>query len=103
MSIANDKGESGGIIKVNDNVCILAGGMYIQQMPSKHHVLRMRNIIIINAIPLAICGMRCLYPISPIGETVPWPGKNPYSKPSIHCSIYIQFNKKTPFTAAPGR
>ena len=27
--------------------------------------------------------MRCLYFISPIGETVPWPGKNPYHKPSI--------------------
>ena len=59
-------------------------------------------IIIINAIPLALCGMRCLYPISPIGETVPWPGENPYSKPSIRRSVYIQFNE-TPFIAAPGR
>ena len=27
--------------------------------------------------PLALFGMRCLYPISSIGETVPWPVKTP--------------------------
>ena len=53
-------------------------------------------LLIINPILLAVCGMWCLYPISPIGETVPWPGKNPYSKPSIRRSVYIQFNE-TPF------
>ena len=37
----------------------------------------------INAILLALCGMQCLYSICPIGEVVPLPGKNPYTKPSI--------------------
>ena len=51
------------------------------------------TLTIINAIPLALCGMRCLYPINPLGETMPWPGKNPYSKPSIRRGVYIQFNE----------
>ena len=49
---------------------------------------------------LTLFGMPCLYRISSIGETVPWPGGNPYSTPQIHRNIYIQFNKM-PFIYSP--
>ena len=43
--------------------------------------------------PFALFGIRCLYPIRSIGETVQLLGENPYSMPQIHRNIYIQFNK----------
>ena len=50
--------------------------------------------------PFTLFGMRCLCPISSIGETVPWPGENPSSTHQIHRNIYIQFNKM-PFIYSP--
>ena len=57
-------------------------------------------IIIISVMPLTLFGIRCLFPISSIGETVPWPAENPYSTPQIHRNVYIQFNKM-PFIYSP--
>ena len=72
-------------------------------MECRYKHIKIRTILLfffINVMPLTLFSMRCLYQISSMEETGPWPGENPYSMPQTHRNMYIEFNKM-PFIYSP--